>query len=193
MNDGEQAPEVSLESDRLEQLLEVPAPAQPVVMIEYRNRGVPWWVLVPVLVLPPLIAVLVYRHSVVERIEAQRPRLAYQVQKLAAENAAAPLPPPSEGTAAPKEVAKVAADPAPANVLTVAAPPAVTKPDAAPPSPAKPEAAPASPPKAEGHSAGRSVPENGRPARLPNPSSAIAAAAADDPLKPRVRSLFQPV
>ena len=44
MNDAKEAPDVSLETDRLEQLLEVPAPAQPVVMIEYRNRGVPWWV-----------------------------------------------------------------------------------------------------------------------------------------------------
>ena len=43
MNDADEAIDVSLETDRLEQLLEVPAPAQPVVMIEYRNRGVPWW------------------------------------------------------------------------------------------------------------------------------------------------------
>ena len=40
MND---ATDVSLEADRLEELLEAPVPAQPVVMIEYRNRGVPWW------------------------------------------------------------------------------------------------------------------------------------------------------
>ena len=52
-DDSRTLTEVSLDTDRLEQLLEVPAPAQPVVMIEYRNRGVPWWVLVPLVVLRP--------------------------------------------------------------------------------------------------------------------------------------------
>jgi hypothetical protein len=65
------ANEVSLESDRLEQLLEAPGPAQPVVMVQYRNRGVPWWVLVPLLFLAPLVAILIYHQQVVERYRAQ--------------------------------------------------------------------------------------------------------------------------
>lgn len=68
MND---ATDVSLETDRLDHFLEVAAPAQPVVMIQYRNRGVPWWVLVPLLVLGPLMAILIYHQSVVERYRAQ--------------------------------------------------------------------------------------------------------------------------
>jgi hypothetical protein len=68
MSDGN---DVSLETDRLDQLLEAAAPAPPVVMIQYRDRGIPWWVFVPLLFVVPIVTVVVYHHSVVERYRAQ--------------------------------------------------------------------------------------------------------------------------
>ena len=111
MNDGNDSVDVSLETDRLEQLLEVPEPAAPVVMIEYRNRGVPWWFVVPVMVVPAVIAVLVMRYWVVENYRAKVSRAEYLVKKLATDNANAPLPGPDSSTVAPA-VSVPAGDPA---------------------------------------------------------------------------------
>ncbi len=85
MNDTERSADVSLDTDRLEQLLEVPAPAQPVVMIEYRNRGVPWWLLVSLVVLVPLVAVVAYQQLVVQTFQAQAANARYLAQKLETE------------------------------------------------------------------------------------------------------------
>ena len=87
MNDAERSADVSLDTDRLEQLLEVPAPAQPVVMIQYRNRGVPWWLLVTLIVLVPLVAVIAYQQLVVQTIQAQAANARYLAQKLETERA----------------------------------------------------------------------------------------------------------
>ena len=39
--------EVILETDHLEEVIESPPPGQPVVVIQYRTRGFPWYVILP--------------------------------------------------------------------------------------------------------------------------------------------------
>jgi hypothetical protein len=72
----ETEPDLNLETDRLEQLLETPPPPQSVVVVEYRNRGVPTWIFFPLIVLVPLGALLVYDRTVTqrERVEAAQTR-----------------------------------------------------------------------------------------------------------------------
>jgi hypothetical protein len=60
-----------LETDHLDELLEVTPPAQPVVVVQYRTRGVPSWVFVPLLILVPLGAIVVYHRMFVERYRVQ--------------------------------------------------------------------------------------------------------------------------
>ena len=62
----EENQDVNLETDDLEEFIESPPPAQPVVVIQYRTRGVPWYLVLPLLVLVPLGAVAVY-HRVSSR------------------------------------------------------------------------------------------------------------------------------
>jgi hypothetical protein len=63
-----------LETDHLEQLLETPAPSPPVVVVEYRNRGVPSWIFYPTMFLIPLGAIAFYHRMVVERYRVQAAR-----------------------------------------------------------------------------------------------------------------------
>ncbi len=124
MND---ATEVSLETDRLEQLLEAPAPAAPVVMIQYRDRGIPWWVFVPLLFVVPIVTIVVYHHSVVERYRAQAAEATHFVETWAetARNTNRPMTNPTTGLSrvSPPE-AVAAAGPQPA-VAVPSAPGAV--------------------------------------------------------------------
>lgn len=62
----EENQDLNLETDHLEEVIESPPPAQPVVVIQYRTRGVPWYLVLPLLVLVPLGAVAVY-HRVSSR------------------------------------------------------------------------------------------------------------------------------
>jgi hypothetical protein len=39
--------EVTLETDHLEEVIDTPPPGQPVVVIQYRTRGLPWYVILP--------------------------------------------------------------------------------------------------------------------------------------------------
>jgi hypothetical protein len=68
--------DVSLETDRLEQLLEDPSPAPPVVVVHERRRGLPSWLLFPLVFVVPLCSILVYHRLVVipvnQALEAQR-------------------------------------------------------------------------------------------------------------------------
>jgi hypothetical protein len=54
--------DVNLETDHLEEFIEAPPPGQPVVVIQYRSRGLPWYFVLPLLVLVPLGAVAVYHR-----------------------------------------------------------------------------------------------------------------------------------
>ncbi len=60
-----------LESDRLDDLLEAPVQAPPVVVVEYRDRGAPSKTFFLVLFLVPLVAILVYHRTVVEQYRVQ--------------------------------------------------------------------------------------------------------------------------
>jgi hypothetical protein len=87
--------DVSLDSDRLEELLESPVPAPPVVVVQERRRGVPTWLSLPLLFVVPICAVLVYHRLVVEperrrNDEDRRALDNWMDQKLAAAAAAAP-------------------------------------------------------------------------------------------------------
>ena len=62
----EENEDLNLETDHLEEVIESPPPVQPVVVIQYRTRGVPWYLVLPLLVLVPLGAVAVY-HRVSSR------------------------------------------------------------------------------------------------------------------------------
>ena len=81
-------------SDRIEQLLEAPVPPPPVVMIEYRSRGVPWWMLVSFLVIVPIVvtAITYYYQSMLERYRERASKLGYLLQAKAIDNAVAPNP-----------------------------------------------------------------------------------------------------
>jgi hypothetical protein len=68
MNDANDA---LLETDRLDELLETPAQAQPVVVVQYRNRGVPTWIFLPLLFVVPMASIVVYHRLVVERYHVQ--------------------------------------------------------------------------------------------------------------------------
>ncbi len=63
----EENQDLNLETDHLEEVIESPPPAQPVVVIQYRTRGVPWYLVLPLLVLVPLGAVAV-THRVSSRV-----------------------------------------------------------------------------------------------------------------------------
>jgi len=63
--------DLSLESDRLEEKLEAATPEQPVVVIQYRNRGVSSWLFFPMMVVIPLGAILLYHRLVVQKYRVQ--------------------------------------------------------------------------------------------------------------------------
>ena len=78
--------EVTLETEHLEEVIEAPPTGQPVVVIQYRSRGVPWYLVLPLLVLIPLGSVAVY-HRVTSR--ARRALAAVPVQAQASPGVAA--------------------------------------------------------------------------------------------------------
>ena len=81
-----------LETDQLEQLLETPAPAPPVVVVQYRNRGVPSWLFFPMIFLIPLAAIVFYHRTVVERYRVQAAQdRSLILRKMEAERALQPL------------------------------------------------------------------------------------------------------
>ncbi|MBV8487215.1 MAG: hypothetical protein JO161_02940 [Planctomycetaceae bacterium] len=55
--------DLDLHADRLEALMESPPPGQPVVVIQYRDRGVPWYAVVLIALLIPLVAAAVYYRA----------------------------------------------------------------------------------------------------------------------------------
>jgi len=63
--------DLSLENERLDEYLESANPAPPVVVVQYRNRGVPSWVFFPLIMFVPVGAIWGYHRLVVERYRAQ--------------------------------------------------------------------------------------------------------------------------
>ncbi len=64
----EENEDLNLETDHLDEVIESPPPAQPVVVIQYRTGGVPWYLVLPLLLLVPLGAVAFY-HRVSARAQ----------------------------------------------------------------------------------------------------------------------------
>ena len=85
----ESDPDLNLETDRLEQLLETPPPPQSVVVVEYRNRGVPIWIFFPLIVLVPLVALVVYDRTVTQRDRVEAAQTRQSLESLAAKAAKA--------------------------------------------------------------------------------------------------------
>ncbi len=48
--------EVTLETDHLEEVIDTPSPGQPVVVIQYRTRGLPWYVILPAFAIVAFVA-----------------------------------------------------------------------------------------------------------------------------------------
>ena len=172
MNDADRTIDASLETDRLEQLLEVPppAPSQPVVMIEYRNRGVPWWLVVSLILLVPLVAVLCYQQFIVKEYQKQAADARYRVLQAANEKAAEPVS--RQETPAP--------DPAVSNAVPGPAPIVIT---AEPGSIARRK--PVFPTR--GHVRGKPA------ARASRSSAGLKVADTAEPSGPRVRTLLTPL
>ncbi len=173
MNDADRTIDVSLETDRLEQLLEVPpsAPAQPVVMIEYRNRGVPWWLVVSLIVLVPLVAVIGYQQIVVQTYQRRAAQAAYD-RALQAANDKPAAPASREETSKPDAPASTAV-PAPAPIVMTAE------------SARAPEVKASSPPAATSEA-------SSQPARSDSNADLKLADTAEPP-GPRVRTLIGPL
>ena len=88
MSDAEQM----LESDHLDELLETPEPAQPVVVVQYRNRGPSPWLFGPFLLMVTAAALYVYHRTVVERYRVQAAEdRQFLAKKIEAERALMPL------------------------------------------------------------------------------------------------------
>jgi hypothetical protein len=168
MKDADRPADISLDADKLEQLLEVPAPAQPVVMIEYRNRGVPWWLLVTLIVVVPLVAVVVYQQVIVERYAAAASKANYDLAKAKVADNNTPVAEEPRTDPMPVERASPPAA-APVVISAQAAPQPEAPEPGSPPSPSEPKAAPAS--------AEKKV-------------DAPALASAGEPPESRVRSIF---
>ena len=81
-------PDLTLETDRLEQLLETPRNAQSVVVVEYRNRGVPTWIFFPLIFMVPLGAIIVYHRTVTERYRVEAAQTRQSLDNLAAKGGA---------------------------------------------------------------------------------------------------------
>jgi hypothetical protein len=64
---------VSLETDPLEEDVETSPASPPVIVIQYRNRGVPWFVVIALLVALPLISLAFY-HRVMSRRRSDDPQ-----------------------------------------------------------------------------------------------------------------------
>jgi hypothetical protein len=80
-----------LESDQLEELLETPAPSPPVVVVQYRNRGVPPWMIITIIIVT-LAGFGLYHKLVVERYRVQAAQdRSLILRKLEADRAAQPL------------------------------------------------------------------------------------------------------
>ncbi len=54
-----------LEVDPLDDAREPSPPAKPVVLVQYRNRGVPLWLFIPLLIIVPMSVIAIYHRLVV--------------------------------------------------------------------------------------------------------------------------------
>jgi hypothetical protein len=197
----ESEPDLTLETDRLEQLLETPPPPQSVVVVEYRNRGVPTWIFFPLIVLVPLGALLVYDRTVTQRERAAAAQTRQSLESLAAQagtspagqaaNASAPNSAPA-GTLYIVQSAESQANPASAGAApaTPAAPDSLKGTGPAAEASVTREGGPSASPPAS--AAGTARTENSVVSATDRPSSPLSDSPVGPPaiLRPTVRSIL---
>jgi hypothetical protein len=109
--------DLTLETDRLDQLLDTAAPSQPVVVVQYRNRGVPSWIFFPLIFLIPAGALVIYHRMVVERYRVQAAEARQALEGWLAGGAASTttkaVDPPKATAPVPEPPKSAAAAPAP--------------------------------------------------------------------------------
>ncbi len=71
--------DVSLETDGLENVIESTVPPQSVVVVQYKNRGVPPWLVVPLVFVVPVCAIMAYHRWVVEPERLRQGKEASQI------------------------------------------------------------------------------------------------------------------
>jgi hypothetical protein len=62
---------LSLENEQLEEYLEKVPPAPPVVVVQYRNRGIPSWVFVSLILVVPTSAIVIYHRMVIDKYRVE--------------------------------------------------------------------------------------------------------------------------
>jgi hypothetical protein len=128
-----QEPDRLLESDRLEEVLEEEGPPQPVLVVQYRTRTVPWLLIVALAITLGLGSLFLYHRREVERLGAQALEARRELQRLAAKSQAEEpraADPPVKAAMEPRP--SDATDAQPIAISSGAAPSAVTQAPAPP-------------------------------------------------------------
>jgi hypothetical protein len=60
-----------LEVDRIDEVLEAADPPQPVVVVQYARKGLPWFWIMALIILTPIGGMLIYHRVVVEHLRSQ--------------------------------------------------------------------------------------------------------------------------
>jgi hypothetical protein len=60
-----------LEVDRIDEVLEAADPPQPVVVVQYARKGLPWFWIMALIILTPIGGLLIYHRLVVEHLRSQ--------------------------------------------------------------------------------------------------------------------------
>ncbi|MGC8640676.1 MAG: hypothetical protein ACP5XB_12450, partial [Isosphaeraceae bacterium] len=118
-----EAENVSLETDHLEDVIETAPPGQPVVVIQYRNRGVPWYVVIGLLVAVSLIAAAFHHRVTSRRRMYDQPPPASRPASPPVAQATVPTPSPTQPAVPPIPLALNLQPPHPGS-LPVVGPPA---------------------------------------------------------------------
>ena len=181
--------DLTLENEQLDQYLEAAEPDPPVVVVQYRKRGIPSWVVFLLVVLTPLGSIAIYHFLFFERyrVQAEQSKRTLDrwlesrpsVRPIQGNEGAVPLAAsPQPGLPAPEQSGKSGSAPAPlaataapvaSSTATVSAPPT----GAAAVSAAGPPAGPPTPRDAPSRSAGPGVTDPIQAASLPaNPATA---------------------
>jgi hypothetical protein len=144
--------DLSLENEHLDQYLETAPPEPPVVVVQYRNRGIPAWIFFALLVAVPVASIAIYHRLVVANYRAQQAEAARVLETWI--DVPRPTAPVASQTV--PALTSVAGQPAAASAKPTAAVPT------APPVSAPAVAAPTSPPQvlAGADTAPRDAPAN---------------------------------
>jgi hypothetical protein len=169
--------DVSLESDDLEGDLAKGAAPPPVVVVQYRKRGIPSWIAFPTILAVPLISIMIYHRLVVEPYRgraAEAERVLEAWIKTPRPVAPAPAPVPVAGATPNASPVSSAA-----NVPSVAsgAPAAAAKVEA----PAAPAAPPTPPSFTPAVSTSDPLPGSGQPSLTQAPTTPANALSPANP------------